>query len=194
MAPVSASLTPRDARALRLGAIAVLVVLAAWLAIPAVRRWQDREALIAARRDELARVRGLVQSRAALDAAARARGGALRMWPRRPVHAATGALAAGELQSVLQRWAEESRLTIEQLDVTGDIDSTAAPLPAVPATLVALGDVHGVADLLARVHGGAHLVEVRELTVQVNPALKATGGGELLQLTLVVRAPFSTAE
>jgi hypothetical protein len=40
------------------------------------------------------------------------------------------------------------------------------------------------------VQHGSTLLEVKELTVQVNPARKATGGGELLQLTLVVRAPF----
>ena len=59
-----------------------------------------------------------------------------------------------------------------------------------PATLIALGDVYGVADLLARVQQGSALLEVREMTIQVNPARRADGGGELLQLTLAVRAPF----
>lgn len=182
----------RDRRALRLGAIAAGVVLLVSAALPAARRWGEREALLAARRDELARVRGLVAAVPMLRERVAERTGAVLAWPRRPLRAATGALAAGELQALLQRYAEEAELTVDQLDVTGEADSAAAPLPVVPATLVALGDVHGVADLLAKLRAGPHLVEVRELAVQVNPALKASGGGELLQLTLVVRAPYAT--
>lgn len=111
-------------------------------------------------------------------------------YPQRPVSAATAALAAGVLQGELQRYADASQLSVSELNVSGEPDSTAVPLAALPATLIALGDVYGVADLLARVQHGSTLLEVRELTVQVNPARRATGGGELLQLTLVVRAPF----
>jgi hypothetical protein len=186
------TLAPRDRRALRLGALAVAAVVVVAAAMPAARAWRDREALIDARRAELARVRGLVEATPAFRAAVESRSGAVLGYAQRPLRAATGALAAGELQGELQRLAEESGLTVDQLDVTGDADSVAAPLPAIPATLVALGDVQGVADLLAKLRSGPHLVEVRELAVQVNPALKASGGGELLQLTLVVRAPWTT--
>lgn len=186
------ALAPRDRRALRLGAIAVAVVVAVAIAMPAVLNWRDREALIDARRAELARVQGLVQATPAFRTAIESRSGAMLGYAQRPLRAATGALAAGVLQGELQRLAEESGLTVDQLDVTGDADSVAAPLPAIPATLVALGDVHGVADLLAKLRSGPHLVDVRELAVQVNPALKSSGGGELLQLTLVVRAPWTT--
>jgi hypothetical protein len=106
------------------------------------------------------------------------------------VRASTAALAAGVLQGVLQRYADESQLSVSELNVSGEPDTTAVPLAALPATLIALGDVYGVADLLARVQHGSTLLDVREMTVQVNPARRANGGGELLQLTLVVRAPF----
>lgn len=108
----------------------------------------------------------------------------------RPVTATTAALAAGVLQGVLQRYADESQLSVSELNVSGEPDTTAVPLAALPATLIALGDVYGVADLLDRVEHGSTLLDVREMTVQVNPARRADGGGELLQLTLVVRAPF----
>jgi len=91
---------------------------------------------------------------------------------------------------VLQRYADESQLSVSELNVSGEPDSTSVPLAALPATLIALGDVYAVADLLSRVQHGSTLLDVRELTVQVNPARRAAGGGELLQLTLLVRAPF----
>jgi hypothetical protein len=167
-------------------------VLVLWAAIPVARQWLDREALITARRGELARLRGVKGAESMLRAAVDARSNRAAEYPQRPVTAATAALAAGVLQGVLQRYADESQLSVSELNVSGEPDSTAVPLAALPATLIALGDVYGVADLLARVQHGSTLLEVRELTVQVNPSRRADGGGELLQVTMVVRAPFVT--
>ncbi len=160
------------------------------LAIPVMKRWGDREALIAARRGELARLNGVTGAESMLRTAVDARSARAAEYPQRPVAAATAALAAGVLQGVLQRYADESQLSVSELNVSGEPDSTAVPLAALPATLIALGDVFGVADLLSRVQNGTTLLEVRELTVQINPARRAEGGGELLQVTLTVRAPF----
>lgn len=160
------------------------------LAIPIARRWSDRESLIAARRGELSRLRGIEGSESALQRAVEARDARAAEYPQRPVSAATAALAAGVLQGVLQRFADDSQLSVSELNVSGEPDSTAVPLAALPATLIALGDVFGIADLLSRVQNSNTLLEVRELTVQVNPSRRADGGGELLQLTLTVRAPF----
>jgi hypothetical protein len=184
------ALTIRDRRALLWGAVAVACVLLLYAAIPFVRQWSDRESLIAARQGELARLRGVKDAEAMLRNAVDARTTRAADFPQRPVTAGTAALAAGVLQGVLQRYADESQLSVSELNVAGEPDSTAVPLAALPATLIALGDVYGVADLLSRVQHGSTLLEVRELTVQVNPARKSTGGGELLQVTLVVRAPF----
>lgn len=165
-------------------------VLTLWFAIPVVRQWTDREALIGARRGELARLRGVAGAESFLRTAVDARTTRAAEFPQRPVSAGTAALAAGVLQGVLQRYADESQLSVSELNVSGEPDSTAVPLAALPGTLIALGDVYGVADLLSRVQHGSTLMEVRELTVQVNPSRRADGGGELLQVTLVVRAPF----
>ncbi len=159
-------------------------------AIPLARQWSDREALIAARRGELARLHGMKEEAPTLRLAVDQRSARASEYPQRPVSAGTAALAAGVLQAELQRYADASQLSVSELNVSGEPDSTAVPLAALPGTLIALGDVYGVADLLSRVQHGGTLLEVRELTVQVNPARKATGGGELLQVTLVVRAPF----
>ena len=183
-------LSARDRRTLTLGAVAVACVLAAYALIPVTRQWSDRETLITARRGELARLRGLQEAAPVLRTALATREARAAEFPQRPVRASTAALAAGVLQGVLQRYADESQLSVSELNVSGEPDTTAVPLAALPATLIALGDVYGVADLLARVQHGSTLLDVREMTVQVNPARRANGGGELLQLTLVVRAPF----
>lgn len=183
-------LSARDRRTLTWGAGAVACVLLLALAIPVAKRWGDREALIAARRGELARLHGVKGAESMLRNAVDARAARAAEYPQRPVGAATAALAAGVLQGVLQRYADESQLSVSELNVSGEPDSTAVPLAALPATLIALGDVFGVADLLSRVQNGTTLLEVRELTVQINPARRAEGGGELLQVTLTVRAPF----
>lgn len=173
-----------------MGAVAVTCVLALYALIPVVRDWSDREQLIDARRRELATLYGVRRGTPMLLTAVASRGARAAEFPQRPVMAGTAALAAGVLQGVLQRYADESQLSVSELNVAGDPDSTAVPLAALPATMIALGDVHGVADLLARVQYGSMLLDVRELTVQVNPARRAEGGGELLQVTLVLRAPF----
>lgn len=165
-------------------------VLATSLLIPKAREWADREARITALRDQLGQLQGIQRDVPMLQAAVVAREARAAEFPQRPVSAATAALAAGVLQGVLQRYADESQLSVSELNVSGEPDSTSIPLAALPATLIALGDVYGVADLLARVQHGSMLLDVRELTVQVNPARRAAGGGELLQLTMVVRAPF----
>jgi hypothetical protein len=183
-------LSIRDRRALTWGAVAVAGVLLLAATIPLARQWSDREALIAARRGELARLRGMETAEGALRATVAERESRAAEYAQRPVRASTAPLAAGAVQGILQRYADESQLSVSELNVAGEPDSTAATLSSLPATLIALGDVYGVADLLSRVQHGDTLFDVRELTVQVNPARRAEGGGELLQLTLVIRAPF----
>lgn len=180
----------RDRRTLMLGAVAVACVLALYAVIPVLRGWSEREAAIDGVRRELATLRGVQRAAPMLRTALASRTARAADFPQRPVAAGTAALAAGVLQGVLQRYADESQLAVSELNVAGDPDATTVPLAALPATMIALGDVYGVADLLARVQHGATLLEVRELTVQVNPARRAEGGGELLQVTLVLRAPF----
>lgn len=190
--PSAEGITARDRRTLLLGAVAVVCVLLLWVAIPFVRSWSEREALIAARRDELARLAGVTAAAPMLREAVAARSARAQEFAQRPVEAATAALAAGVLQGIVQRYADESQMSVSELNVSGEPDSASVALAALPATLIALGDVYGVADLIDRVQHGTTLLDIRELTVQVNPSRRADGGGELLQVTMVMRAPFVT--
>lgn len=190
--PSAEGITARDRRTLLLGAVAVVCVLLLWVAIPFVRSWSEREALITARRDELARLAGVTAAAPMLREAVAARSARAQEFAQRPVEAATAALAAGVLQGIVQRYADDSQMSVSELNVSGEPDSASVALAALPATLIALGDVYGVADLIDRVQHGTTLLDIRELTVQVNPSRRADGGGELLQVTMVMRAPFVT--
>ena len=190
--PSAEGITARDRRTLLLGAVAVVCVLLLWVAIPFVRSWSEREALIAARRDELARLAGVTAAAPMLREAVAARSARAQEFAQRPVEAVTAALAAGVLQGIVQRYADESQMSVSELNVSGEPDSASVALAALPATLIALGDVYGVSDLIDRVQHGTTLLDIRELTVQVNPSRRADGGGELLQVTMVMRAPFVT--
>lgn len=170
----------------------MVCVLLLWVAIPFVRSWSEREALITARRDELARLAGVTAAAPMLREAVAARSARAQEFAQRPVEAATAALAAGVLQGIVQRYADDSQMSVSELNVSGEPDSASVALAALPATLIALGDVYGVADLIDRVQHGTTLLDIRELTVQVNPSRRADGGGELLQVTMVMRAPFVT--
>jgi hypothetical protein len=183
-------LAERDRRALRWGAWASLAVIVVALGLPTARRFNDREALISTRRAELARWRGIAAAESSLAAAVDARTMRMTSFTQRPLGAPSEALVSAALQSRLQRYADESQLTVSELNVAGQQDTLATTLPVLPATLVALGDIHGVADLLTRLQRGDALLEVRELTLQVNPARAAIGGGELVQVTVQVHAPY----
>jgi hypothetical protein len=60
----------------------------------------------------------------------------------------------------------------------------------IPATFSAIGDIYGVTEMLSLIQHGPQLLEISELTVRPNPALR----GELLQLTVTLRAAHIGAE
>jgi hypothetical protein len=161
-------------------------LLIAYGILPFAWHWQAREQRIAANTEKLARLRGLVQHESDLQNIVRERSSALAGRDQRMLTARTPALAASHLQAVLQEFANRSRVTVSQLDVTGVPDSASASLPMIPANISAIGDIYGVTDMLSLIQHGAMLFQIRELRVRPNPALK----GNLLQMTLSLRAPY----
>ncbi|MEP7380764.1 MAG: GspMb/PilO family protein [Gemmatimonadota bacterium] len=177
----------RERRTIALGgAVLGMALLLATVVVPALGRWRDREAMIDALRRERGQLISLGSHAEALQAVARARSAAVESLPVRLIHGRTAALAASSLQSVLQAYASASRVSVTRLDVASAADATTDGPPSIPATLSAVSDVYGLADFLSRVEHGSRLLEVTELSVSANSALR----GELLQISLVVRAPF----
>jgi hypothetical protein len=89
----------------------------------------------------------------------------------------------------VQGYADESGVTVREMNVAGALDSTSAGGDAVPATISAIGDIWGVSSFVSRLQHGTTLIDIREIGVTPNPALR----GELLQLSLVLRAPYAGA-
>ncbi len=178
-------LNARERRTVIAGiAVSAMALVIAFAAIPLARRWSEREALIASSVERLGRLSSLVarenELRAAL--ATRERGA---VGGRSVVTGRTPALAAAALQSAIQSYALRSRVTVNRLDVAGAADTAGTILPMIPASLSAVGDVYGVSDFLSLIETGKPVVEIREMTIVSNSALR----GGLLQLALTLRAP-----
>ena len=180
-------LSARERRTVILGAIVSAVALAtAYGVVPFVRRWQAREELIASERDRLARLGSLVRHEAELRERVQARSRALDAGSQRLLSGRTPALAASALQSLIQGYADQSQVTVSRLDVAGAPDTTGGPLPAIPATVSAIGDIYGITDMLSLLQHGPRALEIVELMVRPNPALR----GELLQMTVTLRGRY----
>ena len=165
-------------------AVSVLALLVAFVALPLERRWSQREALIDSSAERLSRLRSLVASESALRStlATRERGTA---GARNVVSGRTPALAAAELQSAVQSYALRSRVSVNRLDVAGAPDTAGTILPMIPASLQAVGDIHGVSEFLSFLEAGTPVMEIREMTIVSNSSLR----GGLLQLSLALRVP-----
>lgn len=163
--------------------VAAAALFAAFVVAPTTRRWSDREAAIGAARDRVARLAGLARDQdnlvtASVDAAPPDR--------LRGLHGRTAALAASELQALLQEQARLSRVSVERLEVTNAPDSASRAGPRVSASLSATTDIYGVADLLTRLQSSPVLLAIEELQVSSTPVLR----GNLLQVSLTVRTPL----
>lgn len=184
-------LEPRERRTIAIAA-AVLgtAMLFAYGVLPFARRWSAREELIATRAAQVARLRWLAEHESTLresaaDRIARATGvGRPRLLAGR-----SPALAASALQTLVQGYADEAGITVRELNVAGAPDSNSSGAEAIPATVSAVGDIWGVSDFVSRLQHGTTLIDIREIGVSPNPALR----GELLQLSLVLRAPYGGA-
>jgi hypothetical protein len=169
------------------GVVAAAFVLTAWV-LPGASRWRDREAMIDALRRQRAQLVSLADRRDGLEQGWRARQAAAEALPVRLLRGRTPALAASALQEVLQEFASASRISVTRLDVASAPDSAAGGL-TLPATVAATGDIYGLADFLSRLEHGRVLLHVAEIAISPNPSLR----GELLQLSVTVRAPFLLA-
>lgn len=170
-------------------AISLVALAASFIVVPLARRWSEREDAIRLSGDRVARLRGLAERQGVVVNAASAGEATMSAMPTRALRGRTEALAASELQRVLQDYARESRVSVTRLDVAAsdrDADSLSLGGAPIPASVAAVTDIYGLADLLGRIQHGPFLMEVTELNVTANAVLR----GDLLQVSLALRAPF----
>jgi hypothetical protein len=184
-------LEPRERRTVAIaGAVLGVAMLLAYGILPYAHRWSAREDLIATRAEQVARLAWLAEHEGELRAAAAgriARSGSVER--PRLLAGRSPALAASALQPLVQGYADEAGITVRELNVAGAPDSSSASSEAIPATVSAVGDIWGVSSFVSRLQHGSTLIDIREIGVSPNPALR----GELLQLSLVLRAPYASA-
>jgi hypothetical protein len=159
-------LSPREQRFVRVGAGASAAALALTLVLlPAAERWAAREEAYAASRDRWTRLQALVASerelRRALDEQRRARRGTVELLLTGP----TPALAATNLQVLLQQYAEESFVQLNRVDVAGQPRAEGPGLLAIPVVLQGQGDIYALVDFLYRVQHGPRLLVIDEISV-----------------------------
>jgi hypothetical protein len=184
-------LEPRERRTIAIaGAVVSVAMVFAYGILPYARRWSAREDLIAARAERVARLKWLAEHEPELQKAAAeriARSGSVER--PRLLAGRSPALAASALQTLVQGYADEAGITVRELNVAGAPDSSSVTSEAIPATVSAIGDIWGVSGFVSRLQHGSTLIDIREIGVSPNPALR----GELLQLSLVLRAPYGGA-
>jgi len=165
-----ARLELRERRVVAGGAIACAVLLlAVYVIVPFAKRWSDREAAITAKAEQLARLQSLVDSEAALQQVvdeleqSRSRRG------RRLLVGTTPALAASTLQTLVRSYADQSRVTLQRVNLSGQDEPEESGLTPVGLQVTVLGDLYGLVDFLYFLQNGEKLLVIDELQVTANP-------------------------
>ena len=166
-------LNPRERRVVLGGAIVSVTALAVvLLVLPFARRWATREAAYSASREQWVRLQTLTAGTDRLRRALDERKLTHAADEARLVTGATAALAASVLQGLLQRYADESSVQLDRVDVAGQPRPDKPGLLAIPVQLQGQGDIYGLVDFLYRLEHGEKLLVLDE--VVLNPGF---GGG-----------------
>ena len=193
--------------------MSIVSLAAVFVAVPLAARWSAREASIAAKRDQLARLDDLVRRQEPIRAELQARRTEREMLADRLLTGATLDVAASALQELVQRYAVESDVELSRFDLerarrarseeeTPPADrslsasageSASDPLAGVqtiPARIVAESDVFGLVGLLHRLQNGEKLLLIDE--IRISSRSPDDDGRQMLNWSLYVRAPFMT--
>ena len=171
-------LSPRDRRALVIGAIIVMPALA-WAGV--VQPWlgalEDLKGRLAVEQNLLAREHGILQEAPDLPALIEAARGETDRLEARLVRAENPATAEAEVSSRLERLARENRVLLQQVRSINGSPPGSAPDGITPVYLSVSGesDFEGVLDFLHEVEQNQLLMKIDGITLE--PA-SAGGGSE----------------
>jgi hypothetical protein len=147
--------------------------------VPFADRWVARERAYGASREQWTRLQGLVASEERLRQVLNRERGVRRASGDLLVPGTTPALAGSGLQALLRRYAEESMLQLDRVDVAGQPRADRPGLLEIPVLLQGEGDIYGLVDFLFRVQHGERLLVIDELLVNagfVRPGPQDGGG------------------
>ena len=172
-----------------IGAAALLIVFAL---LPLADQWTSREASYAASRDRLVRLQSLVESEPRLREALERQRRALQLSVGLMATGSTPALAASNLQALVQRYAEESVVQLDRIFVAGEAKSDSQGLIAIPVQLQGQGDIYGLVDFLFRLQHGEKLLVIDDFTISA--AMPQTDRREFVTWSLTMHGLYAAPE
>jgi hypothetical protein len=172
-------------------AVAATVLLVMFALLPLRERWTSEESTYAASRDRYVRLQTLVASERRLRQALEAQQQALRTSVGLLATGSTPALAASNLQALVQRYAEESVVQLDRIFVAGEAKADSLGLVSIPVQLQGQGDIYGLVDFLFRLQHGEKLLVIDDLTI--SSGLPQTGRQEFVVWSMTMHGLYASA-
>jgi len=173
------------------GGIVVAALLLVFALLPLQERWSSREASFAGSRDRYVRLQSLVANEDRLRRALGAQQQALRASVGLLATGATAALAASNLQALVQRYAEESVVQLDRIYVAGEAKADSLGLVAIPVQVQGQGDIYGLVDFLFRLQHGEKLMVIDDMTITAG--LPQTGRRDFVVWSMTMHGLYAPA-
>ena len=187
-------LNPRERRVVAAGAaVSAAALFVVLLVLPFAHRWVTREAAITASREQWTRLQLLVSGESPLRRALDTLRLSQQSVRARLLAGTTPAVAASNLQVLLQRYADESSVQLDRVDAVGEPEASreGGGLLTIPVRLQVHGDVYGLVDFLYRLQHGEKLLVTDELGV--NAGLESTLGSQSLTWSVRLHGLYPAA-
>jgi hypothetical protein len=187
-------LSPRERRVVAMGgALLGAALMATYVVLPLAHRTAKRENVYAAMRERWMRLEALVANEANLRQAVERARQAQATTADRLAPGATPTLAASHLQVLLWRYAEESMVQLDRMDVARQSTPDKPGLLAIPVAIDGQGDVFGLVDFLSRLQDGERLFVIDQMTVHARTT-PGEGDQQVLTWSLSAHGLFPSPE
>jgi hypothetical protein len=185
-------LNRREQRVVLGGAtVAATVLLVMFALLPMRDRWTSEESTYAASRDRYVRLQTLVASESRLRSALEAQQQAVQASVGLLATGSTPALAASNLQALVQRYAEESVVQLDRIFVAGEAKADSLGLVSIPVQLQGQGDIYGLVDFLFRLQHGEKLLVIDDLSISAG--LPQAGRQEFVVWSMTMHGLYASA-
>jgi hypothetical protein len=184
-------LSRREQRVVTAGAtVSAATLLVVFALLPIAGLWSRRDARYAVNRDQLVRLQTLVASQAQLRRALEEQQRVLGVSVGLLATGSTPALAASNLQALVQRYAEESVVQLDRIFVAGEAKPDSQGLMSIPVQLQGQGDIYGLVDFLFRLQHGEKLLLIDDMSVTAG--LQHTDRREFVTWSMTMHGLYAT--
>ena len=172
--------------------VSVAALVGVYVVAPLAARWSEREAEIQLRAEQVARLKSLIEHEDDIRAAVESLREERSYAGRRLLEGNTAAIAASGLQQLINRYAEESNVSLDRVDVAGDLQPEASELIAIPARLSGRTDIYGLVDILFYLQQGEKVLVIDELRVGSTRA--SASSADLVTWSLDLHGYYASAQ